>query len=160
MKIFVVVGTLFPFDRLIRTVDTWAESRKDISITGQIGKSSYVPKNMTFYESLSSKDFNTCFSQSDLIISHAGMGVILKALVENKPLIILPRRLELGEHTTDHQIATAKAFKKMSYVNIAVDEDELLDYLKSPEKISSRYKIGAFASQDLIITLKEFIENN
>lgn len=160
MKIFVVVGTLFSFDRLIRTVDSWAEGKIDVSITAQIGKTSYVPKNMTYYDSLSAKEFNACFSQSDLIISHAGMGVILKSLVENKPLIILPRKLELKEHTTDHQIATAKAFMKMDFVNIALDDSELMHYLKEPANILSKHRIGDFASKDLIDTLKDFIEKN
>jgi UDP-N-acetylglucosamine transferase subunit ALG13 len=160
MKVFVVVGSLFPFDRLIKAVDLWAETRKDVTITGQVGKSSYIPKNMTFYENLSAKDFNACFSQSDLIISHAGMGVILKSMVENKPLILMPRRLALKEHTTDHQMATAKAFKKMDFVNIAMDDEELLRYLKEPEKILSKHKIGESASKGLIDALREFIERN
>ena len=43
MKIFVVVGTLFPFDRLIETIDNWAQTNKDVFVTGQIGKSKFIP---------------------------------------------------------------------------------------------------------------------
>jgi len=159
MKIFVVVGSQFPFDRLIKTIDNWALSNKEVFITGQIGKSSYIPKNMVYYESLSSKDFNACFSESDLIISHAGMGVVLKSLVENKPILVLPRMLALKEVATDHQMATAKALQKMNYINVAMNVEELLNYLEKPNKILSKCKIGPYASDSLISALKNFIEN-
>ena len=160
MKVFVIVGSLFPFDRLIKLIDSWAGNNKEVTVTGQIGRSSYRPKNMKYYERLSSKDFNSCFSESDLIISHAGMGVILKSLVESKPVVILPRRLDLKEHTTDHQIATAKAIKRMHYLNVAMTDEELISFLKKPNEIVSKYKIGDNASDNLINALKEFIDNN
>jgi UDP-N-acetylglucosamine transferase subunit ALG13 len=160
MKIFVVVGTLLPFDRLIRAIDIWAFNKTDVIITGQVGKTNYLPQNMKYFESLSAKEFNSCFSESDLIISHAGMGVVLKSLVENKPIIILPRMLELNEATTDHQIATAKALSKMNYVNVAMNIEEMLHYLEKPNEVFSKHKIGEFASGSLIDILKEFINNN
>jgi UDP-N-acetylglucosamine transferase subunit ALG13 len=160
MKIFVAVGTLLPFDRLIRAIDDWALTKTDVIITGQIGKSNYLPKNMKFFESLSAKDFNSCFSESDLIISHAGMGVVLKSLVENKPILVLPRQLELKETTTDHQIATARALSKMNYVNVAMNVEEMLDYLEKPDEILSMHRIGEFASGRLINVLREFINSD
>ena len=160
MKIFVVVGSQYPFDRLVKAVDNWASNQSDVYITGQIGESNYQPKHMKFFETLNVKDFNTCFSESDLIISHAGMGVILKSLMENKPIIVLPRRLEFNELTTDHQLATARALYKMNYVNIAMDAEELINYLEKPDQILSKRKIGEFASDSLIHSLREFIEQS
>lgn len=160
MKIFVAVGTLFPFDRLIVTIDEWTVNQNNIKVIAQIGNSSYVPKQMEFYKSLPSSKFNKAFSEADLVICHAGMGVVLKALVESKPIIILPRRLELGEHTTDHQMATARALKNMDYVNVAMDEKELLHYLEKPENISSKGKINEYASESLIDALRKFIESS
>lgn len=159
MKVFVVVGTLLPFDRLIKAVDDWALTKKDVNITGQIGKSKYQPKNMKCFESLDAKDFNSCFSESDLIISHAGMGVVLKSLVENKPILILPRQLELKETTTDHQLATARALSKMDYVNVAMNVEELLNFLEKPNELISKQTIGEFASGSLINVLRDFIDH-
>jgi UDP-N-acetylglucosamine transferase subunit ALG13 len=160
MRIFVVVGTLLPFDRLIRAIDKWASTRTDVNITGQIGKSNYLPQNMNYFESLSANDFNSRFSESDLIISHAGMGVVLKSLVENKPILILPRQLDLKETTTDHQIATAKALGKMNYVNVAMNVEEMLDYLEKPNEIRAKHKIGEFASGSLVNVIREFINSH
>jgi UDP-N-acetylglucosamine transferase subunit ALG13 len=160
MKIFVVVGTLHPFDRLIKTIDNWAANKKDLEITCQIGEGGFIPKSIKYFESLYAKDFNACFSESDLIIGHAGMGVVLKSLVENKPILIMPRKLELMEHATDHQMATARALAKMDYVNIAWNEDELLGFLNKFQEILPKHKISEYASGNLIKTLSEFIENN
>jgi UDP-N-acetylglucosamine transferase subunit ALG13 len=160
MKIFVVVGSMFPFDRLIKTIDEWASDKKDIVITAQIGASSYVPKNLDFIESLNAIDFNNTFAESDLVISHAGMGVILKSLVENKPIIVMPRLLKFKELTTDHQLATAKVLRKRGYVNVAMDEEELVKLLAIPQNISVIHKINEFASKDLINALRLFFQNN
>jgi len=160
MKIFVVVGSQYPFDRLIKAVDNWASNRSDVSITGQIGESSYRPRHMKYFQTLNVKDFNACFSESDIIISHAGMGVILKSLMENKPIIVLPRRLKFKELTTDHQLDTARALFKMNYVNVAMDAEELIHYLEKPDQILSKRRIGEFASESLIQSLREFIEKH
>ena len=157
MKLFLVVGTLFPFDRLVEEIDRWAGSQKDIQVTGQIGFGKYKPLNLKAFPMLKAKDFNSIFEESDLIVTHAGMGIILKSLVANKPIVVLPRKLELNEHTTDHQIATANALEKMGYVKIAWDNKQLLEYLEEPGKIQSKKTIGAFASDSLIKGLKEFI---
>lgn len=157
MKIFVAVGNIFPFDRLIKTIDLWAGNRTEIAVTAQIGKSNYHPKNITSYETLPSVEFNRIFSESDLIISHAGMGLIIKALTEGKPIVVFPRQHRLGEHTTDHQMATARAFKKMDYVNVALNESELKNYLDCLYEISSKHRIGLYASKGLIDYLRQFI---
>jgi UDP-N-acetylglucosamine transferase subunit ALG13 len=44
--IFITVGNMDPFDRLIRTVDEWVKSRQcSEEIIAQIGRGSYHPKN-------------------------------------------------------------------------------------------------------------------
>ncbi len=97
------------------------------------------------------------FDDSDLIIAHAGMGIILKSLVSGKPIIIMPRMLNLKEHMTDHQIATARILEKYDYVNVAWTNEGLTNYLMSPDLIESKKRIGEFASSTLINTVKDFI---
>lgn len=158
MKIFLVVGTLFPFDRLVEIIDRWAEKHKDIRVIAQIGYGRYTPGHLEAYGMIKPEDFNRIFEESDLIIAHAGMGIILKSLVANKPIIVLPRKLELKEHTTDHQMATAMALDKLDYIHIAWDNDQLKKYLGKPEKIKSKKVIGDYASDSLIEALREFIQ--
>lgn len=159
MKVFLVVGTMFPFDRLVKEIDQWAGTREDIQVTGQIGFGKYKPGNFEAYAMLDAKDFNSVFDSSELVVTHAGAGIILKSLVACKPIIVLPRKLELHEHNTDHQMATARALDKMGYVQIAWDNGELRKYLENPEMIESKMKLGAFAPELLINNLKEFIRS-
>lgn len=157
MNVFLVVGSLHPFDRLVKEIDQWAGEKADINVTGQIGYGKYIPQHIRAFPMLKADEFNRIFSESELIIAHAGMGIILKSLVAAKPIIVLPRMLELKEVNTDHQIATAKALEEMNYIRVAWNRQELLEYLKDPAKISSIKKIGEYAPHALITSLKEFI---
>jgi len=159
MKIFLVVGTLFPFDRLVKVIDQWASGNSSTQVTGQIGYGRYKPENIHAFPILKADEFNRIFSESDLIVTHAGMGIILKSLVDGKPIVVLPRKLELKEVNTDHQMATAKALEKMNYIRVAWNSQELLEYLKDPSEISSIVKIGEYASEALITSIKEFIND-
>ncbi len=47
MRIFLVVGTQFPFDRLVKLIDHWAAGKKHIQITGQIGYGKYKPETFS-----------------------------------------------------------------------------------------------------------------
>ena len=160
MKVFLVVGTLFPFDRLVKEVDRWAGINRNIQVVGQVGFGKYMTENMEAYTVQKAEDFNRVFDESDLIVAHAGMGVILKSLVANKPIVVLPRRLKFKEHTTDHQMDTAKAFDDLGYVHVAWDTGHLQKILEEPEKIQSKRKIGKYASESLINALRNFISEN
>ena len=158
MKIFVTVGSLFPFDRLITEMDAWCEKRKEHEVVAQIGKSGIQPQHMKSFELLHAAEYNRIFNESDLIISHAGMGVILKALVNYKPLLVIPRKVEFNEVTTDHQLATAKIYDRLGYLNVAWDNPQLVRYLQDTDQIKPRKQIQKYASGQLISSLKEFIE--
>jgi UDP-N-acetylglucosamine transferase subunit ALG13 len=160
MKIMLVVGSLFPFDRLVRLVDTWASGLEGIKVIGQIGKGNYLPVNIESYPLLRADEFNRIFNESDLVVTHAGMGIILKSLVAGKPIVVLPRQLALKEINTDHQMATAKALERMGYVHVAWTNEELQDYLKKPSAIGPRITIGEFASERLLESIRSFISIN
>ena len=160
MIVFLVVGTLFPFDRLVREIDRWAGMNKDIRVIAQVGHSKYKAENIETHAIMKAAEFNTIFEESDLIIAHAGMGIILKSLVANKPIIVFPRKHEFKEHTTDHQMDTARAFQELEYIQVAWDIADLQKYLEEPKKIKSKKIIGPYASESLIEALRDFIEQN
>jgi UDP-N-acetylglucosamine transferase subunit ALG13 len=154
--IFVTIGTQGPFDRLIRAVDRAAELFSDPVIAQVSSGGSYKPKNLITSDLMPFTEFQQNFSKARLIVAHAGMGTIINALVENKPILILPRLAKYREQRNDHQWATAKAFEKLKYVHTAYDEDELYEKLKTfaTSKAESLYQIGNFASEDLIKSLR------
>lgn len=159
MKIFLVVGTQEPFDRLVKEVDDWAENMEGIELFGQIGEGKYIPQNMSFKKILPPNEFNRILEDSDLIITHAGMGIILKSLVAGKPILVLPRRLALRELNTDHQIATATALEGKGYIQVAWDNSQLLEALNNLKEIRSKKTIPKFGSEMLLNTIHTFIQD-
>lgn len=153
--IFVTVGTQLPFDRLVMAVDEWAKD-KDIEVFAQTGETSVKPKSIKHAEYLKPSEADKMFREATLIVSHAGVGSILSALKYKKPILILPRRASLGEHRNEHQLATAKWVGSRSGINVAWDENELIEVLNSAQ-FKAGESISDFASPELIYNVKAFI---
>ena len=126
--IFLTIGTLHPFDRLVKTVDSLAGSgRIDEPVIGQIGFGDYQPQNMQSFQVLEKKEFDGYMEKASLIISHAGMGSIITAITLQKPMIVMPRLEKYKEHVNDHQLDTARKFEELGIVLVAETEDELVE---------------------------------
>jgi UDP-N-acetylglucosamine transferase subunit ALG13 len=124
--IFVTVGAQMPFDRLVRSVDEWAGSRGRRDVFAQIGPSSYEPRHIRHSRFIAPLEFRRHVEHADVIVAHAGMGSIISAVELGKPILVMPRRGDLGETRNDHQIATAERFGAMQLVQVATDEQDLL----------------------------------
>lgn len=159
--IFVTTGTQEPFDRLVKAIDDFTLKMPELEIVAQVSKSKYKLSNVKFYEFLTPTQFEVLFSKADLIVSHAGMGTIISALVKSKPILIFPRLAKYGEHRNDHQLATAKAFEEFENVYTAYNEEELMFklqfILKGGIAFRSQNGIGNFASTELIASIQCFI---
>jgi UDP-N-acetylglucosamine transferase subunit ALG13 len=155
--VFVTIGTQEPFDRLIRLVDNWAKSKNNIDIFAQIGDSKFIPDHIDYKHFLDKREFDKIFNNSDLIVAHAGIGSIITALRNGKPILTLPRKARFKEHRNDHQIATTKALSKLGYIYPIYTEKEIINALNKINNIKAQKKIGEFASKELIDYLKEII---
>jgi len=124
--IFLTVGTLFPFTRLVKAVD---DAVANLSIKekvfAQIGDDSYLPRNIEYVRSLEKFDYDRCIHEASALISHAGMGSISLALSLNKPLLVMPRMRSRNEHVNNHQVDTARRFESLGHVLVAYDAAEL-----------------------------------
>ena len=117
--ILLTVGSMFPFDRLVREMDALVGAQRiGEEVVAQIGDGSYEPKHMPFHRFLSRTAFDELLAQASMLISHAGAGTIAMALQHDKRLLVVPRLARFGEHVNDHQIATARRFEGGSYVTI------------------------------------------
>lgn len=123
--IFVTVGNMDPFDRLIRAVDAWAAERTSEEVFVQIGSGRYRPQHCRYVDFLAPIQFRKTFAQAEFVVSHAGMGTIITALELAKPLVVMPKRASLGEQRNEHQLATVRRFRRSSHVRVAENEDEL-----------------------------------
>ncbi len=133
--IFLTIGTQIPFDRLVRAMDAWAAARQPQApeVFGQVlpGRSgAHVPRNFDWAERLDPARYAALFARADVVVSHAGMGTILTALTEGKPLVVMPRRAALGEHRNDHQLATVARLRGRPGLHVADDETALPDCLE------------------------------
>lgn len=159
--IFITTGTQEPFDRLIKVIDTIAHDLKD-EIIAQSFTGRYQPKNFSINKFYTPAEFDDIFKRARLIVSHAGMGNIINALTIEKPILVMPRKKDLGEHRNNHQIATVKKFKELGYIYIANDEKELTEKLTKlvlNDKIDTLHQVGKYASKELITSLMEYINN-
>lgn len=123
--IFVTVGTQLPFDRLIAAVDRWAKNSGRNDIFAQTGEGRFQPSHMSWEQKLTPGECRRCVDEAEIIVAHAGMGTIISAIEAGKPLVILPRLLEFGEHRNDHQVATCERFAEWPNVFVAANADEL-----------------------------------
>ena len=124
--IFLAVGTQFPFDRLVKVVDSVLDdSSQDGELFAQIGQSSYKPRNFKSVAYLDKQRFDRYFKEASAIISHAGMGMIMMALDYEKPLLVMPRLKKYGEVVNNHQVAIATRFSELRHILVAHSEEEL-----------------------------------
>ena len=142
--IFVTVGNMDPFDRLIKAIDHWALTNpSDEKIFAQIGDGQYVPENFEYVRSLSPDDFKKRFQEARLVVSHAGMGTIITALELGKPIVVMPKKASLGEQWNEHQLATVRRFKRSEQLIVVESEGELSSEL-------NRWKSGSMGTSELV----------
>lgn len=123
--IFASVGSMLPFDRLIRAVDEWAAQNSDQPVFLQIGDGAYKPRHAPWARIVPHGEYRQRLAECSLFVAHVGMGSILQALEARKQMLLMPRQASLREHTTEHQLHTAKKFRETPGLMI-VDDDSTL----------------------------------
>jgi UDP-N-acetylglucosamine transferase subunit ALG13 len=156
--IFVTVGSMLPFDRLVKAVDAWAEKSATEDVFAQIGDSRLRPTHLTWVATLKPGDYRGKMQGASLVVSHAGMGTIITALEMQKPIIVLPRRAAYREVTTDHQLATADWLRGMAGVHVAETEKDLPALLANAAVMRNRVQRASSASAGLLERVRSFID--
>ncbi len=125
--IFVTVGSQkFQFNRLLEKVDELIESGviKD-EVLAQVGVSDYKPKHYKYVDFTTREEFAENLDKCDLLITHAGTGVIVTALKKGKKVIAVPRLAKYGEHVDDHQIQLVKQFNDLGLIEPLLNMDDM-----------------------------------
>ena len=156
--IFLTVGYMMPFDRLVRLVDEWAGRNPDVEFFAQIGPTDYRPANLPYVQFVNPKEYMEKVSSCELMIAHAGTGTIVTAMQYEKPVLVFPRHGALRETTDDHQITYAGRLKDLGGVKVAMDETELNEWLDRLEELTAGDALGSAADDALISRLGHFIQ--
>ncbi len=157
--IFVTIGTMLPFDRLIRAMDEWAAAHPMEEVFAQIGDGLYEPANMKWVRLLGPEEFAAVIERCSVVVAHAGTGSFFLAAEKRKPIVLLPRRAAFREHTTDHQVDTARWLRDKAGVYVAMTEDELADAIAqaASEPSAMTTPIQPYAPQPFLSQIRKFL---
>ncbi|WP_419815546.1 glycosyltransferase [Glacieibacterium sp.] len=157
--IFVSVGSMMPFDRLVQAVDAWAAAHPGTPVLAQIGNGKFEPRHAKFVRLMPVADYRRAVAEASLFVAHAGMGSIITAIEAGKPLLMLPRLQALGEHNTDHQLATVRNVGNRAGLHHVLTDAELgpaIDALLG-QPGEAPAPISAFASEELLGNVRDFV---
>ena len=158
--IFVTVGGVAPFDRLVGAIDVWAQKRQRDDVFAQIGDTALEPAHLRWSQFLTASEFDRMLREAELVVAHAGMGTILSALEVGVPIIALARDVELGEDRNAHQQATAGRMRERGLIQVAADTEQLIQLLDASDELCAPPQIASSASNALIGALRTFIERD
>jgi len=157
MRVFVSVGThAQQFNRLVKEADAIAKEKKGMQFFAQIGNCRFEPKNFAFKRFLNEREFEAEIKKADLVISHAGAGTIINAMLHKKKLIVVPRLKSFGEHTNDHQLDLAEALAAEKKCIAVFNLKDLSNAIAK----ATRFKPNIASNKHFLIKkVKEFIDS-
>jgi UDP-N-acetylglucosamine transferase subunit ALG13 len=159
--IFVTVGSMFPFDRIVRAMDHWASRHPEEHALAQIGAGEYEPRHMDWVRKTPTSEFRTNVEAASIVVAHAGMGTIITAAEFGRPIVLLPRRVALGEHTTDHQFDTANRLKDKSGIFVSASEEDLDCTITQAcsSVVQSQWCVSKSAPESMTERIRQFINS-
>lgn len=156
--IFYSVGTQMPFDRLYGYLSEWSRHHPDVDIVAQTGNRDGSDGKIKCFKRLAEPLFSQHFDNASIVVSHAGMGNIIRSLELSKPIVIVPRDSTQGEHINNHQFDTVENFSSFSSVFIARNQEEFLRAMDTAQQFgNSEHKIKFSERNKLISYLKDFV---
>ena len=155
--IFVTVGSQkFQFNRLLKKIDELIENKVITDkVFAQIGVSDYKPVNYEYVDFMTQEEFGKKIDECDLLITHAGTGVIVNAVKKGKKVIATPRLAKYGEHVDDHQIQLISQFEELNFIEPLYELDELESKLKTIKE--KEYKKYVSNTDTILKSIREFI---
>ena len=148
--IFVTVGTCEPFERLMRAVDA-VEITEPIIV--QTGLSMTIPAQATTFDFMPYDRLVERVRQARLVVTHAGVGSILTALLNDVKPLVVPRLQQYGEAVDDHQLELARRLEELGLISVVDDIADLETSLRGNAGGSQ----GIRVSETLVDELRDFI---
>jgi UDP-N-acetylglucosamine--N-acetylmuramyl-(pentapeptide) pyrophosphoryl-undecaprenol N-acetylglucosamine transferase len=128
-NIFVALGTIrgFEFKRAINLVIPLL--KESDSVIWQLGFTSYDNLPGRVVSQVDRLEFLSLIANADLVICHAGIGILTDCFEAGKCPIVIPRRREFEEHVDDHQVEILAYLQNRNIaINLEADQRrQLLD---------------------------------
>ena len=107
LRTVVTVGTsrIFPFDRLVEAA---GPAVQEGSVKVQCGTSQRRPAGATVVDFMQFDELSEAMAAADAVVTHAGVGSVLLAIMHGHHPIVMPRRPDLGEGVDAHQVEFAR----------------------------------------------------
>lgn len=123
--IFLTVGThTSGFNRLVDAIDDWAAGH-DEPVVAQIGSSTSEPAHCRWFRFAPPAEIGRLIDEARVVVSHAGAGSLLGAIMSGRPVIAVPRRAIHGEVADDHQLELCDALGAAGLVQPVLDLADL-----------------------------------
>lgn len=138
--IFVTVGTHEqPFDRLLKYMDKLVEDGiLTEEVIMQTGFSEYTPKFCTWQKLYPYPEMLQKVAEARIVITHGGPSSFIMPLQIGKTPIVVPRKVEYGEHVNNHQVDFAHAVaQRMGTILVVEEVDELKEMLLNYDSVIS-----------------------
>lgn len=130
--IFVTVGTHnMDFDRLLRALDGYLEKGEIVqTCRAQRGYSNYEPRHYSCRRFFPPEEFLKLLRSAEVVVTHAGGGVVTACLREGKKMVVVPRLKKFGEHTNNHQLEIARQLAEEGLAEVVYRMDDFPRALK------------------------------
>ena len=138
--IFATVGTSDKsFERFIKAVDDLAATISE-EIIIQRGFATYIPKNAKYFNFCPPTQMTSLIYQANIIISHAGFGIIGECISKKKRLILIPREKKFNE-AVDNQVELAEYLAQTTKGILCIrDVNQLKSAFDQIDKITPDYQ--------------------
>jgi UDP-N-acetylglucosamine--N-acetylmuramyl-(pentapeptide) pyrophosphoryl-undecaprenol N-acetylglucosamine transferase len=115
-KYFVTLGTIRPyrFDALVDAVLSGLND--DDEVVWQLGETTRLDLPGAIHSAVPPSEFDRHAREADVVITHAGVGSVLRLLELGISPIVVPRSRQRQEHVDDHQGQVASALSRTGLI--------------------------------------------
>jgi UDP-N-acetylglucosamine transferase subunit ALG13 len=123
---FVTVGTVMPFDRLVKGVEALkAQSLLPERVIAQVGDGGYRPEGWEVHERMPFNEVQAILAKADIVFCHGGTGSLVTGCQAGCRVIAIPRDPVRGEHYDNHQEEIVTAFAERGLIQTVTEADQL-----------------------------------
>jgi UDP-N-acetylglucosamine transferase subunit ALG13 len=152
--IFVTLGTNEArFDRLLQGIDGLAGGDE---LVVQHGPSPVRPAGATCVEFLPFEEMVETMRRARIVVTHAGVGSVMTALLAGKRPVVVPRLHRYGEAVDDHQLLFGR---RLAEGGLAVFVDDLAELRSIVENHSSELETVLRPDRRLVLELQGYVSS-